>query len=112
MATASIPILSHEIAMNKPFKESFSLYINQSIHPKDAVIRTCYALSNIGKFWLREENGELWVDIKTSTPESCINNLTECFSTMLIDFTLRHTIEKKTKVVRDTIIKTALAEMI
>jgi His-Xaa-Ser system protein HxsD len=99
--------------LENPFEPEYSLEVDTHIYPKQAIVRTSYALSNNGKFWIQDKSdGVLVVKIKSTNPELSIQQLCEEFSSALIDFTLRLQIEEKTKSIREAIVSSALAEAI
>jgi His-Xaa-Ser system protein HxsD len=84
--------------------------VELKMHPKAAVIRTCYALAEEADFWLTEATDEMVnVNILRKNPKDDLVELKKKFSTSLIDFTLRETIEEKTKIIRETIVLAALS---
>jgi His-Xaa-Ser system protein HxsD len=84
--------------------------VNLNIHPKTAVVRTCYALAESGNFWLTDAPEKIIkVNVLRKNQKDDLEGLKKKFFSSLIDFTLREAIEEKTKTIRETIVLAALS---
>lgn len=95
-----------------PIEVEFSLSIDTSVYPREAVFRTCYAFTDRYYIWLKRvaEGHVISVNFARKNLSSNIQELKGEFANALIDFTLRDNIERQTRNIRTTIISAALAE--
>jgi len=95
-----------------PIAVEFSLSVDTSIYPREAVFRTCYAFTDRCYVWLkRVEGSTISVNFARKNQGVDLTELKGEFANTLIDFALRDSIERQTREIRATIVKTALAEI-
>ncbi len=95
-----------------PIAVEFSLSVDTSIYPREAVFRTCYAFTDRCYVWLkRVDNSAISVNFARKNHSVDLTELKGEFANTLIDFALRDSIERQTREIRVTIVKTALAEI-
>lgn len=87
-----------------------SVTVDTTSHPAAAIMRACYALADIATFEINSEADATAVKIFPAQGVS-LESATERFRTALIDFTLRESIEARTKGMRDLIWQTAFGEV-
>lgn len=94
------------------FSTPISFLLDKDIYPKEALIRTCYDLSNELHIELSSANERTFLVNIVSLEESpkSPDAIRALFYRKLTDFCLRHEIDQKTKNIRDTIITSALLE--
>lgn len=94
--------------------KAIKLSLDKTFYPREAVLRTCYALADRLHIELEhtDKNENTLVNIYClDAPSESEENIKVLFYRTLTDFSLRHQIETKTRKIRDTIVTAALLEM-
>jgi His-Xaa-Ser system protein HxsD len=109
MDTAPAP--SHELTHRAPFEAEFSIAIDTTLYPREAVLRACYAFSDRCLIWLcREDQAFITAAFRRLETHVDVEKIKGEFANSLIDFALRVDIEARTRTVRSAIVTAALAE--
>jgi His-Xaa-Ser system protein HxsD len=95
------------------FEPEISVAVDLTLHPREAVLRACYAFTDRWHLAIRRGAGSsVVVDIARKDDQDDPGRIRGEFANALIDFSLRHEIERRTAEIRATIVSTALAEAV
>jgi len=87
--------------------------VDTSCYPLAVIYRTCYAFTDRAYLWIEPNAGSsVTVSIKRKSGTADIGNLVGDFANQLIDFAVRHTVQKETASIRNAIVQAALSEAV
>ena len=95
-----------------PLKADWLLPVSIQCYSVSVIHRTCYAFTDRAYLWLEPANAgdHLTVAIAAKSNQENLDHLVGEFCNALIDFAVRETVARETKEIRETIVRTALAE--
>jgi His-Xaa-Ser system protein HxsD len=99
------------INLEPPFALEFCILIDIDLYPREALLRTCYALTDRCYIWLsRQDGSQVKVSFRRKDQALDVDLLKAEFANALLDFALRVDVEERTRVIREALVTTALAE--
>ena len=110
-ATVALLPETRDTAADAPFEPEFSIVVDTSLYPREAVLRTCYTFTDRCRVWMVKVGDEqLSIGFRRLQQDLDQEELKGGFANALIDSALRIEIEEKTCDVRTAIVSAALAE--
>jgi His-Xaa-Ser system protein HxsD len=92
-------------------EDCLTAVVNTTIHPKEALLRTCYAFTDRCYLFLDPLDGDrVRVRFRKRRQAADLTRVVAEFGNALIDHTLRVTIARETQTIRELIVTQAFAE--